>query len=146
MNFDVDQFVKIFEKSKIKGDKILFVEKMHEAIEYASQVYSFDILKDITAVDTGAGIELAYRLYSTINEEEVIFCTIVKSEMQTVTDIYKSAIADENEIYDLFGIIFIGNEDLKRLYMPEDWKGYPLRKDYIEDDTRLAWNGNKNNI
>ena len=40
----------------------------------------------------------------------------------------------------MFGIKFINHEDLKRLYMPENWEGFPLRKDYIESDTRLAWN------
>lgn len=144
--FNIDQFMKIFENSKMNGNKIFFDEKIYDAIKYAAQVYSFDILKEIIAVDTGAGIELTYRLYSTVNVEEALFSTIVKSEMQTVTDIYKSAIADENEIYDLFGVIFVGNEHLKRLYMPEDWKGYPLRKDYIEDDTRLVWNDSKNDV
>ena len=52
--------------------------------------------------------------------------------------------ADENEIYDLFGINFKGNENLKRLYMPEDWQGFPLRKDYVQDDTRLCWNDDNN--
>lgn len=144
--FDINQFMKIFENSKIKGDKIFFAEKIHEAINYAAQKYSFDILKSITAVDTGEGIELTYRLYSTLNDEEAQLSTIIKSEAQSVTDIYKSAIADENEIYDMFGVNFIGNEGLKRLYMPEDWKGFPLKKDYIEDDTRLAWNDDKNDI
>ena len=65
---------------------------------------------------------------------------VVQNEIESVTDLFKSAIADENEIFDLFGVKFIGNPDLKRLYMPEDWKGFPLRKDYIQDDTRLAWN------
>ena len=65
---------------------------------------------------------------------------VVQNETESVTDLFKSAIADENEIFDLFGVKFIGNPDLKRLYMPEDWKGVPLRKDYIQDDTRLAWN------
>ena len=44
------------------------------------------------------------------------------------------------EIYDLFGVKFVGNDELKRLYMPESWEGHPLRKDYTEKDERLSWN------
>ena len=58
---------------------------------------------------------------------------------------YFNGILDINEIYDMFGIKFTGNEDLKRLYMPENWEGFPLRKDYVQDDTRLAWNDNSDN-
>ena len=61
-------------------------------------------------------------------------------EIESVSNIFDSAIADEKEIYDLFGINFIGNTELKRLYMPESWKGHPLKKDYVEDDERLRWN------
>ena len=45
-----------------------------------------------------------------------------------------------NEIFDLFGINFTGHSNLKRLYMPEGWKGNPLKKEYSEDDERLRWN------
>ena len=69
---------------------------------------------------------------------------ITKEEAESVIDIFKSAIADENEIYDMFGIKFSGNERLKRLYMPEGWEGHPLRKDYTEKDSRLAWNDDNN--
>jgi type IV secretory pathway VirB4 component len=51
-----------------------------------------------------------------------------------------SAVADEKEIYDLFGVKFLGNEELKRLYMPENWQGHPLKKDYVDNDERLNWN------
>ena len=95
--FNIAQFMSIFENSKTEGDKIFFAENIYEAIKYAAQRYSFDILKSITAFDTGEGTELTYRLYSTVNEEEALLSTIVKAETQSVTDIYKSAIADENE-------------------------------------------------
>ena len=65
---------------------------------------------------------------------------IVIDEAESVTNIFDSAVADEKEIYDLFGIKFIGNSELKRLYMPETWEGHPLKKDYVANDERLDWN------
>ena len=58
----------------------------------------------------------------------------------SITEIFKSAHFDECEIFDMFGIEFLGNKNLKRLFMPKEWVGYPLRKDYVLDDSRLAWN------
>ncbi len=64
----------------------------------------------------------------------------MKDEAESIVDIFDSACADEKEIYDMFGIKFIGNDELKRLYMPEDWEGHPLKKDYQDSDQRLNWN------
>ena len=110
--------------------------------------YPYDILKEIIALHNPDGrIELIYNLYSTVDEETLLISILLDGdEAESVTDIFDSAIADENEIFDLFGVKFIGNENLKRLYMPEDWQGFPLRKDYVQDDTRLAWNDDKNNV
>ena len=93
----------------------------------------------------GDKIELIYNLFSVEEEEDLIISIKVENETESVTDLFGSAEADEKEIYDMFGVKFIGHEDLKRLYMPENWKGYPLRKDYVQDDSRLAWNDNSDN-
>lgn len=50
--------------------------------------------------------------------------------IDSVTSIWKGAGWPEREVYDLFGIVFEGHEDMRRLLMPEDWEGHPLRKDY----------------
>jgi len=103
------------------------------------------MLKEIIAADKSEGLtELIYHLYSPEDDEELLFCITVNGEAETISDLFKSAIADEREIYDLFGVKFSGHENLKRLYMPEDWAGFPLRKDYVQDDSRLVWNGNHN--
>jgi NADH:ubiquinone oxidoreductase subunit C len=107
--------------------------------------YSFNILKSITAVDLGDKIELLYHLFSVEDEEDAVISIKVQNEAESVSDLFDSAKADENEIYDMFGVRFTGNEDLKRLYMSENWEGYPLRKDYVQDDTRLAWNEDDSN-
>ena len=144
-NFNFEEFIKSFDVLGMEGGKILIRSNMHKALEYVSDNYSFDILKSITAIDLKEkGIELIYHLFSTENEENLRLYFITKDEADSITDIFSSAQVDEDEIYDMFGVNFIGNESLKRLYMPESWQGYPLRKDYVQDDTRLAWNDNKN--
>ena len=103
------------------------------------------MLKDILAVDrVNKGVELTYHLYSIESDENLWISIFVQDEAESVIDLFKSAIADENEIYDLFGVKFTGNENLKRLYMPENWEGHPLKKDYTEKDSRLVWNDEKN--
>lgn len=140
-----DEFQRIFDDCELNGDKIILKTKLHDAIKFIVENYSYDILKEIIAVDANEGkTELVYHLYSTLDEEDLFVSFIVKDEAESIVDLFKSAIADENEIYDLFGVKFLGNENLKRLYMPEDWKGFPLRKDYVQDDTRLAWNDDNN--
>lgn len=140
---NISEFLKVFENCKIEGDKIVIQNGLHDVIEYVTKNYSFTILKDILAVDKiEKGIELTYHLYSEEDEEDLLITIYTKDEIESIIDIFKSAIADENEIYDMFGIKFTGNDRLKRLYMPQDWEGFPLRKDYIEKDSRLAWNDN----
>ena len=102
--------------------------------------YNFKMLKNITAVDNGNEIELIYHLYNLEDDENLLVSISTNNEIESVSEIFDSAIADEKEIYDLFGIKFLGNKELKRLYMPESWDGHPLKKDYEEKDERLNWN------
>ena len=142
---NIAEFPKVFEGCELIGEKIVIKSDLHNVLSYVSEKYLFNMLKDITAVDKGnRGIELNYHLYSVSDEEDLIITIYVKDEAESVIDLFKSAVADENEIYDMFGIKFSGNDRLKRLYMPEGWEGYPLRKDYTEKDSRLAWNENDN--
>ena len=144
---NIQEFKNIFKNSEICGEKLVIKNHLHDTLVYVLSNYSYDILKSITAVDLGIdkGIELIYHLYSTTDEEDFKISIITQNETESITDIFKSAQADENEIYDLFGIKFTNNKNLKRLYLPESWEGYPLRKDYIQSDERIAWN-NENNL
>ena len=137
---DINKFKNIFEDVELSGDKIILKNNLREAIIYIVENFSYQMLKDITAVEKMDGnIELTYHLYSVEDEEDLLISIVVKDEAESIIDIFKSAIADENEIYDMFGIKFTGNNSLKRLYLPQSWEGFPLRKDYIESDERLAW-------
>ena len=140
---DWNEFQRVFEDCKLDGNKIVIKSNLHDVIKFISGSYIYNVLKEIIAVDMqDIGTELIYHLYSAEDEEDLFISITVKDEAESIVDIFASARADENEIYDLFGIKFIGNDDLKRLYMPEDWNGHPLKKDYVQDDTRLAWNDN----
>lgn len=135
------EFKNIFGDCKLEGDKIILKSDAAKALDFVKTNYHFDILKEIIAVDNKDGsIELTYHIYSTADEEDVFITINAKDETESVCGIYDSACADEKEIYDMFGIKFIGNEELKRLYMPENWEGHPLKKDYNSEDERLKWN------
>lgn len=135
------EFKNIFEDVELVGDKIVVKSNLTKTIDFIKNNYHYNLLKEIVAVDNKeAGIELIYKLYSIDNEEDVLVSITVQDTAESVSQIFDSAIADEKEIYDLFGVNFIGNKELKRLYMPESWEGHPLKKDYVENDERLSWN------
>jgi NADH:ubiquinone oxidoreductase subunit C len=139
---DINELKNIFKDCELSGEKILIKSDIARFIEFVKDNYGFNVLKEIIAIDNkDEGIELIYRLFSTDNEEEALVSIIIKNnEAESVSKIFDSACADEKEIYDLFGVKFIGNDELKRLYMPESWEGHPLKKDYTEKDERLNWN------
>ena len=142
----IDELKNLIEDCELSDNKIIVRNRLHDVVAFLKQNYFYDMLKNITAVDLGDEVEILYHLYSTTEEEDVILSVMVNNKAESIIDIFESAIADENEIYDMFGVTFIGHDDLKRLYMPENWDGYPLRKDYVQDDTRLAWNDNTDEI
>ena len=138
---NINELKNILGECELNGEKIVVKSDLLKTLEFIKNNYSFDVLKEIVAVDNKEkGIELIYRLFSVENEEEVLVSISVKDEAESVTSIFDSATADEKEIYDLFGVKFIGNKELKRLYMPEAWEGHPLKKDYEQNDERLNWN------
>lgn len=101
------------------------------------QLY-FDSLSCITGMDNGAELEeleVIYNLYSLPNDIHLM--TKVKLEkknpvVDSLTGIWRTADWHEREVYDLFGIHFNKHPDLRRILLPADWEGHPLRKDYKE--------------
>ena len=137
------EFKNIFNDADIEGEKLVIKTNLAKTLKFIKDNYHFEVLKNITAVDLqDKGVELLYHLYSIEDEEDLLVSILVYDEIESISSIFDSANADEKEIYDLFGIKFIGNDELKRLYMPESWDGHPLKKDYIENDERLNWNDN----
>lgn len=96
----------------------------------------FDMLSCVTGIDNGpdAGtMEVVYNLYSVpFNQQLMIKVSLVRSkpEIESVSHIWKTADWHEREIFDMYGVNFLHHPDLRRILMPADWEGHPLRKDY----------------
>lgn len=96
----------------------------------------FAFLADVTAVDwwpREPRFEVVYHLASIERRLRLRLKVRVPGErplLPTVSHLWASANWQEREVWDLFGIVFDGHPDLRRLIMPEDWEGHPLRKDY----------------
>ena len=100
--------------------------------------FAFDMLCAHTAVDwPGANrIELFYYLYSTTQRQHLLMCADVSREtpeIETVSSVWRIAEWQEREVYDMFGVLYRGHPDLRRVLLSDDWKGFPLRKDYRDD-------------
>jgi len=97
----------------------------------------FDYLADITAVDWQDRIEVVYQ-FAALNRNEKIALRLdldrQKPEVDSIASIWKGANFQEREVYDLMGVIFTNHPYLRRILLPEDWEGYPLRKDYVIPD------------
>lgn len=99
-------------------------------------VLQFDLLEDIVADDMFPDyprFAVSYHLYSIPHNHYVRVRALVEDPdegPETVASVWPVATWLETEVYDLMGIRFQGNDQLRRLFLPEDWQGHPLRKDY----------------
>ncbi len=98
----------------------------------------FAFLQNISGVDypDRETITIVYHLFSMkLNSKTVLKVSISRQtpEIETIESVWKAAGWFEREIFDLLGVVFLGHSNLKRLLLPEDWKGHPLRKDYKEE-------------
>ena len=96
----------------------------------------FNFLSDVTCVDwypTQPRFEVIYQLFSISKKERVRLKVRLNGEapaVESVTPVWPAANYFEREVFDLFGVRFTGHPYLRRLLMPEEWEGHPLRKDY----------------
>src|SRR6185369_6556577 len=103
---------------------------------------SFNYLSDLTCVPwprTPAPFEMVYNLFSIDTNERVRLKARSKESVDSVTGVWPSANWLEREVFDLFGVRFNNHPDLRRLLLPPDWEGYPLRKDYPLEFVENVW-------
>ena len=148
----------------VKKLKARFGEAVQEAVEFIDQLTvrvdagaiveicnflrddaRFNYLSDLTCVHypmrQEAPLEVVYNLYSISRNERVrLKVSIAESaSVDSVTDVWPTANWMEREAYDLFGVNFKNHPDLRRILLPEDWEGHPLRKDYPLEFIENAW-------
>jgi len=141
----------IYSKLKSKfGDSILelvesphfdaFIDVAPDAIKEIAMFLrdetdlEFDYLANLTGIDYKDSLGIVYHLYSLRHNNSTVIkvkLNRAKPIIPSVERVWKTANWHEREAYDMFGIEFIGHPDLERILCPEDWEGYPLRKDYV---------------
>ncbi len=108
--------------------------QLHDLVKSLRDDHGFDYLVTIVGMDWKTSMGCIYYLANTEMSEFV--SVKVQTEnvdnpmLHSIADLYRIGVILEREVYDFFGIIFIDNPDMRRLFLSIDWKGYPLRKDY----------------
>jgi NADH-quinone oxidoreductase subunit C len=100
---------------------------------------AMDYLFCLTCVDWKTHFTMVYHFSSTRHRHNIVVKAKIdraNPEIETVSDIWRTAEMLEREVYDLFGVKFLHHPDLRRLIMPDDWEGWPLRKDF-EDPVNM---------
>jgi NADH-quinone oxidoreductase subunit C len=99
----------------------------------SNEGFEFDYLFCLTCIDWKTHLTMVYHLTSTIYRHAVVIKAKLdrnNPELETVSDIWRTAEFNEREAYDLFGVQFLHHPDLRRLLLTDDFIGFPLRKDF----------------
>ncbi len=137
----LDSMPQALQAAKFDRDELtLWIDPIHliDALKLlrTSSSTSFDYLADLTALDwfpSEPRFEVVYSLLSYQRHERIRVKVKVSGAdpyIESVTSLWAGASPFEREVFDLFGIRFQGHPDLRRILMPDEWEGYPLRKDY----------------
>ncbi len=100
------------------------------------QAAGYNFFEDVTAVDwfpDAPRFQLSYHLLSHSSKERIRLRVLLNGDapdVGSITSVWPSANFYEREVFDLFGVRFAGHPNLRRIMMPDDWQGHPLRKDY----------------
>jgi len=119
-------------------------ERLGEIARYTRDEEQFDLLSDLTAVDwpkREKRFEVVLNLYSFAHNARLRIKVQAGAgeSVASVSGVWPAANWLEREVYDMFGIDFAGHPELKRILLPEEWQGYPLRKDYDILAQDQAW-------
>ncbi|MBI3193214.1 MAG: NADH-quinone oxidoreductase subunit C [Ignavibacteriae bacterium] len=134
------KFVETITDTKVEGVVDPFVKVKPESMKEVALFLrddadlQFDFLMCLSGVDLGKGnLGVVYNLYSMNKKHKITIKVEVsrdKAEIPSVESVWRTANWHEREAYDLVGITFTGHPDLRRILLPTDWEGHPLRKDY----------------
>ena len=121
-----------------RNELTLWLERAHlrQACSLLKSDLQFNFLADVACVDwhpTEPRFEVVYHLLSIPRKERLRLKVRLAGDdasLESVTPVWPAADFFEREVFDLFGVRFQGHPNLRRLLMPEDWEGHPLRKDY----------------
>ena len=135
------------------GDAVITLQpadfiRVAEALRYDADE-PMDYLRDIVGMDWGEeGLGALYYLESTRTYNRVTLKTLTQNRdeafLPTVSHLWKTALIKEREVYDFFGVRFLNHPDMRRLFLREDWVGYPMRKDYDMNSNPLNMDNEEN--
>lgn len=141
----------VLEASEFLGQLSIRIQP-ERIVEVCEQLKSdpethFDYLSDLTCVhypdNKEAPFEVVYQLYSISRNDRVRLKAAVNGGgIDSVTGVWPAADWPEREVYDLFGVVFHNHPDLRRILLPPDWEGHPLRKDYPLEFVENRWTEN----
>ena len=143
--------VEAFDADAVTGGKFDFNEltleiatgKIVSVCGFLKFDQKFSRMSSVTAVDrypAAPRFEVVYHLHNIERNQRVRLKCRVRGEdpaIESITPVWRAAGWYEREVFDLFGIRFVNHPDLRRIMMPDDWEGYPLRKDYPITGTRV---------
>ena len=130
---------------EVEGEETQFLtlsvnpSKLHELAKQLKEDSdtSFDYMFCQTGIDWEENLEVVYHLRSTSHGHEVVIRVQITDRenptVDSVYDLWKTADFHEREIFDLLGIRFNNHPDLRRIFLDDNWEGFPLRKDYVDE-------------
>ena len=137
LNEKMDAQAEVFEdntEGSIKVSRLKLVETMQELRK--NPQYKFDVLMNLSSVDYPENFTVIYHLFSIEHKHYLTVKVEISKEnpcwVPSVSSVWKAAQVHEREVFDLMGILFNDHPDLRRILLPEDFAGHPLRKDFTQ--------------
>ncbi|NCO65072.1 MAG: hypothetical protein COW32_07605 [Candidatus Aquicultor secundus] len=144
---EISAGIKIVEEKGIGYTLTVEREDLFKAASALKEA-GFDLFLFVSGIDYPESIKLTYRVYSSKRQNKL--AVMLKTEVpksdptvDSLVPLWSAANWHERETYDLYGVIFKGHPDLRRIFLPQDWVGYPLRKDYSDDHMTVMDDGKK---